>query len=543
MHWFLWFIILLVVGGVGYMIWTNRAQTIPGVATPSPNYPVIGHALQLLKRQDDFYDWLVELHQSRQFRGRSFVISLPATPPFLQPNPTEANCRHILKDKFENYTIGDYRRSVLGELFGSGIFGSDGDAWRTQRKSAANIFTLRLLRDDMTPVFVAHGNQLIRRLTKAAHSHTPVEMQDLFFRHTMSSFCQIAFGEDLHLLDRDEQHPFAKAFDLGQYLMCQRFLDPFFGWEKKFQMGGNEKEITKQVAIMNRYAYEFVAHRREDIKNGKERTDLISHFMAQARKDGVEMTDQQLRDVIINFLVAGRDTTAVTLSWFLKEMIARPAILAKVRAEIETLLPNSSTPGQPDFQMATEMSYTEAALLESLRLNPSVPSDDRTALKDDTLPDGTRVVAGTMVAFNAYVYGRSEELWGADVLDFKPERWLDQDGKVAASSGDDAKSSGGGGAGGAGGGAGGSFDGAATNLRKFSQYKYPTFSGGLRLCMGRGLALQEAKLAIAQLFHAFDFELVPNQQITYIMTVCVGVYAMLEPSRSSETRDFLALTF
>jgi cytochrome P450 len=115
------------------------------------------------------------------------------------------------------------------------------------------------------------------------------------------------------------------------------------------------------------------------------------------------------------------------------------------------------------------MSYTEAALLESLRLHPPVPVDDREALADDRLPDGTFLPKGTLVAFNPYCYGRAEALWGADVLDFKPERWESTESGAAA---DDTKTSAAGGETG--------FDRASAHLKKFSQYQFNTFSGGLR---------------------------------------------------------------
>ncbi len=74
---------------------------------------------------------------------------------------------------------------------------------------------------------------------------------------------------------------------------------------------------------------------------------------------------------------------------------------------------------EPNYESVSQLSYLEAALLETLRLHPSVPSDSKDAVKDDTLPDGTFVPAGITVAYNPYSYGRSSRIWGNDALQFK----------------------------------------------------------------------------------------------------------------------------
>ncbi len=238
-----------------------------------------------------------------------------------------------------------------------------------------------------------------------------------------------------------------------------------------------------------------------------------------------------------SFLVAGRDTTAVALTWFVYEMIQNPGVYAKVQAEVDQVMSGLE---EPTFETASEMSFTEACLLESLRLHPSVPGDDRVALKDDTLPDGTQVRAGDICSFNPWAWGHSEEVWGADVLTFKPERWTGEDAKDTTSAG------GGGGGGGledmkspGSAGVGSEFDRATTHLKRHSQYKFPSFSGGMRLCMGRGLAILEAKLAIAQLFRSFEFALAnPKQPITYNISVVLimkGGLWVIPKRRASST--------
>jgi hypothetical protein len=143
-------------------------------------------------------------------------------------------------------------------VFGAGIFGTNGKEWLRQRKAASNIFTLRLLRDGMCPVFMKDARFVVDRLQAVAGTHRLIlcfvcvcsgvlmiwcvcfwcaaaeggslDMQDLFLRFTMQSFCEIAFGEDVGLLQNKEPHPFPKAFDFGMVLItliCFAFLTVF----------------------------------------------------------------------------------------------------------------------------------------------------------------------------------------------------------------------------------------------------------------------------------------------------------------------------
>jgi len=131
-------------------------------------------------------------------------------------------------------------KALLRELFGNGIFGSDGDVWRIHRKAASHIFTLRNLRDYMTKVLEAHGKTFIQLLNDRCESKegkdSAIDMQLLYFRYTMDSFSEIAFGESTNSL-RVDTHPFSTSFDRVQSLMTQRFFDPIWHLKKWLDIG------------------------------------------------------------------------------------------------------------------------------------------------------------------------------------------------------------------------------------------------------------------------------------------------------------------
>lgn len=124
------------------------------------------------------------------------------------------------------------------------------------------------------------------------------------------------------------------------------------------------------------------------------RNDLLSRFMMKdVACDGEVGDKKRLRDVCINFIIAGRDTTAVTLSWFFSELCKHPEIVKNILAEVSQVLHSEQESTQNDpknnlngngkdyqgfaqrltYQSLTKMHYLHAALTEALRLYPAVP--------------------------------------------------------------------------------------------------------------------------------------------------------------------------
>jgi cytochrome P450 len=111
-------------------------------------------------------------------------------------------------------------KHLVGELWGDGIFTSDGAVWKFHRKVASHLFTHRLLRES-TFVATKHTTRMINHLKSKCHNNNSnsneksyvLDMQDMYFRLTMDVFSVIAFGEDFESTTRDEQHEFAVAFD------------------------------------------------------------------------------------------------------------------------------------------------------------------------------------------------------------------------------------------------------------------------------------------------------------------------------------------
>merc|ERR1711963_431924 len=100
-----------------------------------------------------------------------------------------------------------------------------------------------------------------------------------------------------------------------------------------------------------------------------------------------QFSDVFLRDVVVSFLIAGRDTTACTLSWLFLMLGRNPEAAEKLSDEIRGALPSRNRPSCEAVKEAN-MPFLNGVVWETLRLYPPVPATPKVAAVDDTLPDG-----------------------------------------------------------------------------------------------------------------------------------------------------------
>lgn len=159
--------------------------------------------------------------------------------------------------------------------------------------------------------------------------------------------------------------------------------------------------------------------------------ESVSHQYAFINHLYAELKDLILvRDQLVNILAAGRDTTACLISWTFRLLVRYPAVLVKLRKEIEDVLGDEQSVTRTHVR---NMHYLDCVLKEMLRLYPPVPANLRFATKTTVFPRGggpdTRspilVRQGTGITYSPYLMHRRTALYGADANFFRPERWED----------------------------------------------------------------------------------------------------------------------
>jgi len=238
-----------------------------------------------------------------------------------------------------------------------------------------------------------------------------------------------------------------------------RLLYPGIIWRFEKLLGiGKEKKIHQSLKIVETYMNDAVSAREKSPSD-----DLLSRFIKKRDGAGKTLSAAALRQIALNFLLAGRDTSSVALSWFFWLVMNHPDVEEKILDELTAVLTSTRGSDQRcwteeavDFEEAEKLVYLKAALAETLRLYPSVPEDFKHAIADDVLPDGTAVPAGSTVTYSIYAMGRMKSVWGEDCMEFKPERFL-------------------------------SVQGDRFELPK-DGYKFVAFNAGPRTCLGKDLA-------------------------------------------------------
>lgn len=373
-----------------------------------------------------------------------------------------ANVQHILKTNFINYEKGPLFRTTFYDFLGNGIFNVDGETWKFQRQVASHEFNTKSLRRFIETVVNAElHNRLEPILMSAVERDLVLDLQDVLQRFAFDNICQIAFGYDPGYLSLElPQTAFAYAFDHSTVLTIQRYISIFPLWRvKKYLQLGSENELKNDIAQVRDLARKIVM---EKMSTGFG-DDLLSRFL----KSG-HIEEKFVVDIVISFILAGRDTTSAALTWFFWLIYNNP------RIEFEILKEINNKSDSLAFEEIKELTYTHAALLETMRLYPPVPGDAKQAMQDDILPDGTKVKKGMIVAYVPYAMGRMEKLWGTDWEEFKPERWLLKDEVTGI-----------------------------VKLVVIDSYKYPVFQAGPRVCLGKEMAFLQMKMLVAGILTKF----------------------------------------
>lgn len=416
-------------------------------------------------------DWYTELLR----RSPTGTIHVHVLGNVITANP--ANVEHMLKTRFDNYPKGRAFSSILGDLLGKGIFNVDGEHWRFQRKIASfelgsvsvRTFALQIV-----------SSEVRNRLLPLLASVSTVDMQDVFRRFSFDSICRISFGVDPGCQEFSLPiSEFAAAFDTATMISASRAAatSPLVWKLKRLLNVGSERELRKSVRLINVLAEEVIRQRRNQklcssassssssssLASSATGQDLLSRFMGSIHDD------KYLRDIVVSFMLAGRDTVASALTSFFYLLSDHPEVEEAILEEAARVM-GAGAGAIPSWDQLREMHYTHASIYETMRLYPPVQFDSKFAVEDDFLPDGTFVEKGTRVTYHPYAMGRMEEAWGTDCLKFRPRRWLSEQGTFVPE----------------------------------SPFKYPVFQGGSRVCLGKEMAVMEVMCVAVSVVREFQ---------------------------------------
>ncbi|XAR54113.1 Abieta-7,13-dien-18-ol hydroxylase [Bertholletia excelsa] len=449
-------------------------------------HPVGGTMFNQLLNFNRLHHYMTDLAE----KYRTYRLLTPFRNEIYTSDP--ANVEHILKTYFDNYGKGWYNYSILTDLLGDGIFVVDKEKWRQQRKVSSHEFSTNVLRSFSVYIFQKNAAKLANIVSEAATSNRVMDIQDLFMKSTLDSIFKVAFGIELDSMcgSNEEGTKFSSAFDDSSVLTVWRYVDPSWKIKKALNIG-SEAKLKENVKVIDDFVYKLIQKKTEQMGESQNdssanKEDILSRFLQVSQTDV-----KYLRDIILNFVIAGKDTTATTLSWFIYMLCKYPSIQEKVAQEIREVTNLKEAANFTEFAAAMteealqKMQYLHAALTETLRLYPAVPVDAKICFADDTLPDGFSVRKGDMVAYQPYAMGRMKFLWGEDAEEFRPERWLDENGV----------------------------------FQPESPFKFTAFQAGPRICLGKEFAYRQMKIFSAVLLGCFVFRLSDEKKVVNYRTM------------------------
>lgn len=316
-----------------------------------------------------------------------------------------ADVEHVFKDPARRYRKARKTHQRAEAIFGEGLILAEGDAWQTRRRGLVPAFGKREVERWMDPI-LAEVEALRNRLEIHAAAGIPIDVKAATRTLAQDVFTSAFLGA------RDalgaERTGDAMA-ELGRYVdaAVRRpvFLPPAIPTPRNLRMRAAMREID---AALERLA---AARGR-----GASGDDLFSRLLAL---HGNEPEGRRaLRDDLVNFFVAGHETSANTLAWSLHLLSRHPAARRRLCEEVRDVC------GRERLRSADlpRLAYTEAVVKETLRLYPPAWMIAREPVEDDCIR-GYRIPRGATVLLSPWITQRRADFWPAPGA-FDPERFL-----------------------------------------------------------------------------------------------------------------------
>lgn len=489
-------------------------------------WPVFGITPEFFLHVHDLHGWVTRcLTKSRgtfPYQGVWFSGSYGAM------TSVPANIEYMLKSNFKNFPKGEFYKERFRDLLEEGIFNADDESWKEQRRIIiTEMHSTRFVEHSFQTTRDLIQRKLLKVMESFSKSQEAFDIQDILLRLTFDNVCIAGLGDDPGTLDDDlPQVAFAKAFEEATESTLFRFMIPPFVWKPmKFFDIGYEKGMRKAVETVHGFVDKMVVDRIMMLKDQgtlvKNKSDVLSRLIQiQSHKRGDEndrFTVKFFRQFCTSFILAGRDTSSVALTWFFWLITKHPEAENKILCEIRDILSqreknNNLETGVTEnccrftVKELNDMVYLQAALSESLRLYPPIPMEMKQAVEEDVFPDGTFLRKGSRVYFSIYAMGRMESIWGKDCEMYKPERWI-QGGQYVS---DD-------------------------------QFKYVVFNGGPRLCLGKTFAYLQMKMVAASILLNYSIKVdqdhVVIPRVTTTLYMKHGLKVRIKPRSPEEKKQ------
>jgi cytochrome P450 len=424
---------------------TATLRTPPG---PS-GLPWLGALPRLFKDPLAFYTSMTLDHGPLAFAQLGPRTMYMVNDPDLIDELLTGHAKHCIKDALTR---------TLHPMVGQGLLTSKGELWRRQRKFAAQPFAPKRIS--------SYADVMVRAAQRAFERYADGEQRD-FHVDIMALTLTVVSETLLGVSTEAESTRIAHLLEdmLAHYeqrlATWMRLLPPALptAKQRRFKRAKAELDgIVSKIIEQNRNSEAGADH-------------LLARLIRARTDDGEAMSAQQLLDEAVTMMLAGHETTALTLMYTVYLLSRNPAVAARLQREVDAL--GGRAPTAADV---ASMPYLDAVLRESLRLYPPAYAFGREVIEPFTL-GGYDIPVGAQMVVCTFGMHRQPRFF-PEPERFSPERWLP----------------------------GGS-------AHALPRYAYLPFGGGHRICIGSHFAQLEAGLLLTCLLQQVELHVVPGYRL------------------------------
>ncbi|XP_042317709.1 LOW QUALITY PROTEIN: cytochrome P450 4B1-like [Sceloporus undulatus] len=385
----------------------------------------------------------------------------------------------------------DYAKTIFGRAdpksmipyhffipwIGKGLLVLDGPKWFQHRRLLTPGFHYDILKPyiaqiaDSTKVMLDKWEKLI-----AKDNRTSVEIVEYVSLMTLDSIMKCVFtSQSSNQTCKELDHYIKAVYDLT-YLVAQRIRNILYRNDIIYPFTSAGRHFMKACRLAHKYTENVIEERKKSFREegelkkiqNRRYLDFLDILLSAKDENGVGLSKEDLRAEVDTFMFEGHDTTASGISWLLYAMAQNPEHQQRCREEIKETLGDRDTVQWDDLG---KMPYITMCIKESLRLYPPVPGVSRQLNKPVTFCDGRTLPEGATVFISIYCIHRNPSIW-EDPEVFDPTRFSPEK----------------------------------------SSHRHPhafvPFAAGARNCIGQQFAMNEMKVALAQIL--LQFEVLPD---------------------------------
>ncbi|XP_065885802.1 cytochrome P450 4F6-like isoform X2 [Dysidea avara] len=363
--------------------------------------------------------------------------------------------------------------SFLKIWTGAGLVVNSGAKWKRHRKMITPAFHFDMLKQYI-PIYNEVSHKLMEIWGDYADRGESVEITNNLVAYTLDVLLRCIFSSNSNCLENNDKTPFLEANKELAQLLVKRLYNPLLIFDWVYFKTADGRKFLNYSKIVHKYSEDVILQRRDELLKSspgsqpkRKYQDFLDILLSTRDEHGEGLTDTEIREEAVNFMVAGHDTNASAIGWILYCLAMYKEHQELCRKEIREVLAGRDT-DDITCEDLSKLSYITMCVKETMRLYPIAPYVAKLS-SEDVIANGQRIPKGTWLGVGIHAMHRDPSVWN-DPERFDPMRF------------------------------------STDNSKKMDPFTFLAFSAGPRNCIGQRFAMQELKVTVAHIVNRFVLE-------------------------------------